>query len=370
VHFELSDEQAMLRETSRDLLAPRASGTIDRAQLDRDDDIDPARWQLMAELGWPGLALPEQHGGSGQGLVELALLAEEIGRAAAPGPLLSTALVGRALSLGGAPQLQAEVVPLLAEGTAWASWAFAEPHQPWTPEGVHATARTDGDTVMLDGVKTAVQDAGGARWLLVTARHENTLASFLVDRNQPGVTVRRQRVLDLTRAFYEIRLDGVRISRERALLDGAAGVQRLLDEAFVLVSAETLGVMDRMLEMTVAHLKVRVQFDRPVGSFQAVKHKCANMAMLVHGTRAATYLAAMTADAEDAGAARSACVAASWASTGAADVAGEALQLHGGVGFTWEHDLHLYLRRAKADAVLFGDDTVHRDRLCELIRQS
>lgn len=362
--FELSDEQAMLRAASRDLLADHAPIERVRAELDQDTDVDPTLWRLAAGLGWPGLALPEEYGGTDQGLVELALVAEEIGRAAVRGPFLPTALVGRAVARDGSARLRADVLPDVAEGTSWATWAFAEPRSPWTLDGVRTTARADGDAVVLDGVKIAVQDAGGARWLLVTARHEDTPTSFLVDRDAPGVTVRRQQVLDLTRAFYEVRLDGVRVGSDRRL-DG--GVQRLLDDASVLLSAETLGVLDRMLEMTVEYMKVRVQFGRPLGAFQAVKHKCATMAMLVHGVRAATYYAAMAADAGAADAARAACVAASYSSAATGDVAGESLQLHGGIGFTWEHDLHLYLRRAEVDGTLYGDGSVHRDRLCGLI---
>jgi alkylation response protein AidB-like acyl-CoA dehydrogenase len=368
VDFELSDEQAMLRAASRDLLSDRASIDVVRARLDQDEDVDPALWRLAAQLGWPGLAIPEEHDGAGQGLAELTLVAEEIGRALARGPFLPTALVGRALARGAAPPLRAAVLPALATGAAWATWAFAEPRSPWTLGGIHATARTDGAAVVLDGVKTAVQDAGGARWLLVTARHEGAPASFLVERDAPGVAVRRQRVLDLTRSFYEVRLDGVRVPRDHRVHRGPAEVQQGLDDASVLMSGETLGVLHRLLELTVEYLKVRVQFDRPLGSFQAVKHKCATMAMLVHGTRAATYYAAMAADAEAPDAARAACVAASYSSAATGDVAGEALQLHGGIGFTWDHDLHLYLRRAETDGVLHGDAAIHRDRLCDLVR--
>ena len=369
MNFELDDEQAMLREAWRDLLDDRASLDVVRAWLDRDEDVDPELWRLAGELGWLGLAVPEEYGGADQGLVELALFAEETGRALARGPFLPNAIVGRALTAG-SPQLRTEVLPGLAAGSGWATWAFAEPHAPWTLDGVHATARTDGDSIVLDGVKTVVQDARGARWLLVTARHDGTPRSFLVDRDTGGLTVRRQRVLDPTRTFYEIRLDGVRVPAGRRLDDGPAEIQRLLDYASVLRCAEALGAMERMLELTVEHAKVRVQFGRPIGSFQAVKHACADMALLVHGTRAATYYAAMTADAGAADAARAACVAAAYAAAAAGDVAGRALQLHGGIGFTWEHDLHLYLRRAETDAVRYGDAAIHRDRLCTLLQQS
>ncbi|WP_163506496.1 acyl-CoA dehydrogenase family protein [Fodinicola acaciae] len=358
--FELTDEQEMLRDASRALLGDRAPIGVVRAQ---GTDVDPTLWRLAARLGWPGLALPEQHGGAGQGLVEQALVAEEIGRAAAPGPFLPSATVGLGVVRGGSPGLRADVLPALAAGTAYATWAFAEPHQIWTPDGVRTTARTDGDAVVIDGVKTAVPDAGEARWLLVTAVHEGAPVSFLADRDTEGITVRRQKTVDLIRAFYEVRLDGVRVDLDRRV----DGLRRQLDDACVLLAAETLGVLDRMLEMTVAYLKTRVQFGRPIGSFQAVKHICATIAMQLHGIRASTYYAAMAADAGSADAAQAACVAASYASDVAAQVAGNALQLHGGIGFTWEHDLHLYLRRAQANAVLYGDAAIHRDRLCDLI---
>ncbi|WP_329551231.1 acyl-CoA dehydrogenase family protein [Streptomyces sp. NBC_00696] len=370
MNFELGEEQAMLREASRALLSDRAPMTVVRASMDSSGDVDPELWRLTSDLGWPGLALPEEYGGSGQGLVELALLAEEIGRALARGPFLPTAVVGRAVAYGGSARLRDEVLPALAAGEGWATWAFAEPHAPWTLDGIRATARTDGDGIVLDGVKTVVQDAGGARWLLVTARHQGEPASFVVDRAAPGVTVRRQRVLDLTRAFHEVRLDAVRVPLDARLDGGPDDIQALLDEASVLRCADALGVMERMLELTVEHTTNRVQFGQPIGGFQAVKHACADMALLVHGTRAATYYAAMAADAGTDDAARAACAAASYATAGTGEVAARALQLHGGIGFTWEHDLHLHLRRARADRVLHGDTAVHRERLCTLLQRS
>jgi alkylation response protein AidB-like acyl-CoA dehydrogenase len=201
----------------------------------------------------------------------------------------------------------------------------------------------------------------------VTALEDGAPAGYLVDRDAPGVTVRRQQTLDLTRSFAEVRLDDVRVPPARRLGGGAAAVRRLLDDASVLLAAETLGTLERMLELTVEYVRVRVQFGRPLGSFQAVKQACATMAMQVQGARAATYYAAMAADAGAADAERAACVAASYTSGVAGDIAGWALQLHGGIGFTWEHDLHLFLRRAKSDAVLHGDAAVHRARLTGLV---
>ncbi|MFI1927931.1 acyl-CoA dehydrogenase family protein [Streptomyces sp. NPDC020377] len=370
MNFELSEEQDMLRGTSRDLLSDRAPIAHVRAWTDRDEDVDPEVWRLTADLGWPGLGLPEEYGGAGQGLVELALVAEEIGRALGRGPFAPTAIVGRALAAAASPELRAEVLPALAAGSDWATWAFAEPHAPWSLDRVRTTARTERDTIVLDGDKTAVQDAGGAHWLLVTARHDGVPASFLVDRAAAGLTVRRQQVLDPTRSFYEVRLEGVRVPAERRLACGPDEIQRLLDDGSVLRCADALGVMERMLELTVEHTKSRVQFGQPIGAFQAVKHACADMALLVHGARAATAYAAMAADAGADEASRAACATASYVAAGTGEVAARALQLHGGIGFTWEHDLHLHLRRARADSVLYGDAAVHRGRLCTLLRRS
>src|SRR5829696_2301550 len=357
----------MLRDASRDLLTDRAAVDVLRGQLETEAEVDPALWRLAAELGWVGLLVPEEHGGSGQGLIELALVAEEIGRAVARGPFLPSAIVASAVARGAAPELQDEVLPVLAEGTAWATWAFAEPGLPWTVDGVRCTARAEGRDVVLSGTKTAVQDADGARWLLVTALEDGRPASFLVDRDAAGIEVRRQHTLDLTRSFSEVRFTDVRVPGARRLAGGPAEVQRLLDDACVLAAAQNLGTLERMLEMTVDYVRVRVQFGRPIGSFQAVKQACSAMAMQVQGVRAASYSAAMAADAGAPDAGRAACVAASYASTVAGEVAGSALQLHGGIGFTWEHDLHLFLRRAKADGVLQGDSAVHRDRLVNAV---
>lgn len=366
VDFELSDEQAMLREASRNLLHNKFPRERVRELLDTDHEVDSGLWRLGTGLGWTGLALPPEHDGSGQGLVELAIVAEELGRALARGPFLTTAVVGSAVMRGGSQALQAAVLPRLAGGNR-ATWAFAEPRAPWTLAGISATAEPDGDGFVLTGTKTAVQDAAGAHWLLVTALLDGRPTSFLLDRNTPGLTIRRQRVLDLTRTFHEVRLDGVRVPRGRRLDGDATDVQRLLDDAAVLGCAESVGVMDRLLEMTVEHTTARVQFGRPIGSFQAVQHAAADSAIDAHGARAATYYAAMAADAGAPDASRAACVAASHVSAVLGAAAGRALQLHGGIGFTWEHDLHLYLRRAKVDEVLHGSAAVHRERLTRLI---
>ena len=365
--FEFSDEQAMLREVFRDTLRDHSSPEKVRAIADGGLDVDPKLWSLGAELGWTGLAIPEQYGGAGQGLVELCIAAEELGRAITPGPFITTSLVGLAVARHGSAELQAEVLPGLADGSTPATWALAEPRRGWAPESIQATAVLEGDTVLLNGRKTAVQDAGSAAWLLVLAVLDGEPTSFLVERTAGGMATRRQKVLDQTRSLYEVRLENVRVPAARRLAGGAEQVRWLSDAAAVLTSADSLGVGERLLEMTVDYVNVRVQFDRPIGSFQAVKHKCSDMLMLVRGVRAATYYAAMAFDAGTPDASRAASVAKAFSSEAMSRVAGEALQTHGGIGFTWEHDLHLYLRRAKTDEALYGDAAVHQRRLCSLL---
>ncbi|MBB3665599.1 alkylation response protein AidB-like acyl-CoA dehydrogenase [Prauserella sediminis] len=364
--FELTDEQAMLREASRSMLADRT--TIDRTHVDRGDDpYDEALWQLGCELGWTGLAVPDRFGGTGQGLAELVLVAEELGRAAAPNPFVPTTLTSRALARGGNAAAQAALLPGLAEGTV-ASVALDEPGRTGRPQDIGTTAQLVDGAYRVTGRKCAVQHARQAWWVLVSAVLGDRLALLLVDLEDPRVRVRRQEVLDLTRSFHEVTFDDVVVPADRLIDDDPAAVQLLTDDAAVLTAADALGAMEQMLSLTVGHVTTRHQFDRPIGSFQAVKQATATMAIDVHATRAAVHYAAMAIDADAPDATRAAAAAASFAGTAATRVAGWALQLHGGIGFTWEHDLHLYLRRATVDAALHGGAAVHDDRLVGLLQ--
>ncbi|MFJ4828674.1 acyl-CoA dehydrogenase family protein [Streptomyces sp. NPDC088747] len=360
--FELSEEQVMLRDVSRDAL--RSHCTPDQVRAWAGDAFaqDAGLWKLGTGLGWTGLAAPEEHGGSAQGLTELCLVAEELGRSAAPGPFATTALVGLALTRAKASAGSGAVPAALAAGTAAATWAAADT----TGSTTLATPLDDGG-YRLDGRKTLVQDAGRTSWLLVSARTPDGPALFLVSGDLPGLAVRRQRTVDLSRAFHEVVLDGVRVPAGQLLPLGADQRRWIADAAAVLTAADALGAGERLLEMTVEYVTVRRQFGRAIGGFQAVKHKCADMLMTLRGSRAAVSYAAMALDADAPDAARAASAAKAFVPDGVSRVAGEALQLHGGIGFTWEHDLHLYLRRAKADQVLHGDAAFHEDRLCALL---
>jgi alkylation response protein AidB-like acyl-CoA dehydrogenase len=349
--FELTDEQAALREVSRELLAVSCPPSLVRSLASAGKDVDDKLWQRGAELGWTGLAVPEEYDGAGQGLVELCLVAEEIGRAAAPGAFGDSALIALALARLGQPGL----LPALAAGELKASLAGHGP----------AAGRYDAGDLVLGGRATAVQAAAAADWLLVTAATGQGRRLVLVERARTSVEARR--TLDETRRWYDVVLDGVRVQAADVVAAGEADIQWLTDAAAVLSAADSLGAGERLLEMTVGYVKLREQFGRPLGSFQSVKHKVADMLTTLKGARAATYYAAMALDAGVAGATVAASVAKAFTAEGVAALAGEALQAHGGIGFTWEHDLHLYLRRAKVNEMLYGAPAEHYERITALM---
>jgi alkylation response protein AidB-like acyl-CoA dehydrogenase len=326
--FELSEEQLMLREVSRSMLATHCPAELVRSVTETGADLDDKLWHRGAELGWTLLAVPEDQGGAGMGLVELCLVAEEVGRAVAPGPWLDTALTALVAARGGAPS---SVVEGLSDGSLKAAVVTAD-----------------------DG--TLVQAAGSVDWLLVVGADR----VGLVEADQAAVV--RRSTLDETRGFYAVDLGTTPLTHTLAI-----GPQWVLDAAAVLTAADTLGIGERLLEMTVDYAKVREQFGRPIGSFQVVKHKAADMLKSLKGVRAATYYAAMALDGGLPDASVAASVAKAFASEQVPALAAEALQTHGGIGFTWEHDLHLYLRRAKVDEVLYGDAGFHHDRVASLL---
>jgi alkylation response protein AidB-like acyl-CoA dehydrogenase len=358
VDFELTEEQAALREVSRGMLAVSCPPQLVRSLAASGTDVDDKLWQRGTELGWTGLAVPEEHDGAGQGLVELCLVAEELGRAAAPGPFADSALAGLVLARRG--HSRPELLAALAAGDLKASLACHGP----------VAGRYDGDELVLSGRASAVQSAAAADWLLVLATvpagpGDGGRCLVLVSRS--AVTVEPRRTLDETRRWYDVVFDGVRVRTTDVIATGDAEVQWLTDAAAVLSAADSLGAGERLLEMTVAYVKVREQFGRPLGSFQSMKHNVAGMLTTLKGARAATYYAAMALDADVADATVAASVAKAFTADGVATLAGEALQAHGGIGFTWEHDLHLYLRRAKVNEMLYGSPAEHYERLVALL---
>jgi alkylation response protein AidB-like acyl-CoA dehydrogenase len=364
--FELSDEQRGLVEATQSLLASKAPLTKTRSLMDTEQGYDPEVWRLGAELGWPALALPEADGGFGQGLVGLTLVAVELGRSLTATPFVPTVVVADAVARSDISD-RSKILQMLISGTATAAWAFTEHGQPWSIDGIRTRARRTADGYIIDGAKALVQDANSARWLLVDALLEEQPARLIVSADSAGVRVEPQPCIDVTRTYCDITFDGVYVGEQAlcatsttALVD----IERSAHLAVVLACAELTGIGQRLLDMALQYVAQRVQFGRPVGSFQAVKHKCANMRIWVQASQAAMYYAAMAVDAETADQGRAVSIAKVCASEATNSVAGEALQLHGGIGFTWEHDLHLYVRRSRTLSLLYGTPTHHREILC------
>ena len=374
--FGFSEEQEMLRKLARDFLAKESPIAAVRGLLEDDLGYSVEVWRKMAELGWMGLIFPQDVGGTGLEMLDLVVVLEEMGRAMMPGPFFSTVLLGGSALREGANEAQkARYLAPLAAGELKATLAGPDAGGAWNAAGVGATATADGGGFLLNGVKRFVPDAHVADLILVAARTESTkgeegISLFALDVPKDGVTITTLETLDQTRKLCDVKLEQVRVGPDSLVgVRGAAWpiLQRVSDRAKVALCAEMCGGAERALEMSVDYAKVRVQFDRPIGSFQAIQHKCANMLSLVESAKIATYHAAWAVSNEAPEAPLAAAMAKSYASDAYRIVIGEAIQIHGGIGFTWEHDLQLYFRRAKASELTFGDGPFHRARVAELI---
>jgi alkylation response protein AidB-like acyl-CoA dehydrogenase len=374
--FGFSEEQEMLRSSARDFLAKEAPMTYVRRVMEDERGFTDDVWRKMAALGWTGLILPEQYGGSGLDFVDLTVVLEEMGRVVLPGPFFSTAVVGAVAILeGGTDQQKAAVLPRLAAGDVKLALAQLEPNGRWDAGGVELTAKPAGDGFVLDGTKLFVPDANVADLFIVVARAPGTqgrdgLSLFLVEANAPGVTVTMLKTMDQTRKLGEVVFKGVTV-RADAVLPGAGGgaalLDRIVDRGKVGLAAEMCGGAQRVLEMSVDYAKVREQFGKPIGSFQAIQHKCANMLVEVESSKSITYYAAWAVANDVAEAPLAAAMAKAYTSDAYRHTAGEGIQIHGGIGFTWEHDMHLYFKRAKSSEVTFGDATWNREIVAQLI---
>jgi alkylation response protein AidB-like acyl-CoA dehydrogenase len=363
--FAFSPEQEDLRVMVRDYLAAHSAETEVRRLMETADGFDPAVWtQLGEELGILGLAIPEEYGGAGAGFAEVGVVLEEAGRALLCAPFLSSAvLAATTLVHSGDQAAKKDYLPGLASGELRGTLALAEDSGRWDAAGITATASRRGDGWTLDGHKNYVLDAGTAGLILVAARTGAGISLFAVEAGAPGLITSELSTMDLTRRQGRLELAAV-----PARLLGTEGgawpaLSRALDLAAAGLAAEQAGGAGRVLEMAVEYAKTRYQFGRAIGSFQAIKHKCADMLVAVETARSAAYYGLWTAD----DAADELPVAASMAKAYCSDAylrcAQENIQLHGGIGFTWEHPAHLYFRRAKSSQLLFGSPAYHREQL-------
>ena len=377
MHFAFTEEQEELRTMARSFLEDHSSGEQVRKAMETELGYEPDVWKLIGtELGWPAVLVPEAYGGLGLTWVELVALLEITGEHLLCSPLFSTVcLAGNALLTAGSEAQKQEHLPALAEGQLRGTLAFSEPSGRWDAAGIAATARRDGDTYVLTGTKRYVPDGHCADLLVVAARGEGSegeagINLFLVPGDTAGLEVTPLVTMDQTRRQAHLELRDVRVpAAARMGEEGAAwpALRKTLDLACVAVAAEQVGGAQRCLDLSVAYAKERVQFGRPIGSFQAIKHKCADMMLLVESARSAAYYAACVAaeDGEDLP------IAASLAKATGSDAyfrcAAESLQIFGGVGFTWEYDPHLYFKRAKSSETFLGDASLHRERIASHI---
>jgi alkylation response protein AidB-like acyl-CoA dehydrogenase len=375
--FGFSQEQEMLRATARKFFENECPSTFVRERMAEPAGVTDDFWTKLAEQGWLGLIYPEEYGGAALGFVDLTVLMEEMGRVVMPGPFFSTTVLGGLLILeAGSAAQKNEWLTRIAAGQAKTTLAWTEPSARWDAEGVTTTARAAGGDFVLSGTKLFVPDAHLADVLVVVARTsegaraEDGVSLFLVPGSASGLEVKLLPTMDETRKLCEVTLRDVRVPADALLgaRDGGwAPLARVAERATVALCAEMCGGAQRVLEMTTEYAKIRVAFGKPIGAFQGVKHRAADMLVDVENAKSLTYYAAWAVDENVPEAALAASMAKAYVTDAYRKVAGAGIQLHGGIGFTWEHDLHLYFKRAKSSEFTFGDSTYHRERVAQLI---
>lgn len=361
------EEQRELAAVARRWFEERLPSPELRKVIETPEGFDRSRWQEMAAMGWQAMAIPEEYGGAGFGYLEVAVLAEEMGRALYPGPYWTSAVMAADLILAGGSELQKrELLPAIADGSRIVVPAVTEAGGAWDTSGIETEAVPQGDGWVISGAKRYVVHGSVADDYLVAARVGDGIGWFVI----PAAATERRRLdaLDLTRSLAEVTFDAVAVG-EDALLpgEGEALAERMVTVGSVTLAMEQVGLAQRCLDMAVEYAKERHQFGRPIGSFQAVKHTCADMLVQVESARAAAQAAASALAADDEELAELAPLAKSYCSEASLFCAAENIQVHGGIGFTWEHDAHLYFRRAKSSHLMLGDPVRHRRLLAERI---
>jgi len=371
MEFELNETQKLFQRSARELFAQDCSPALVREMIETNAPYSDAVWNKLVEQGWTGLIFSEEDGGLGLGIVELAVAFEEMGRALVPGAFLSTvALAGSLIQKACSPEYRTKRLQAICDGQSKATVALLEKSADWNPDAVRMAATPVEGGYKLTGEKLFVSDASVADCILTVARAGSDLVIAFVDPKAAGVTVKPMPSLDATRLLSAVEFKDVMVKTEDMIADGGkarAALQHALDVATIAVSAEMVGGMTLLLEASVEYAKTRKQFGKPIGQFQAVQHHCANMLLLTESARSAVYYAAwlMSNDPEQAPLAVS--VAKAYASDGYREVGNLAVQVHGGIGFTWDENIHFYYKRSKASELMFGDATYHRERIARSV---
>ena len=369
MHFGFSDEQEELRVSMRRFLEDKSPESEVRRLMETAEGYDPAVWRQMAEqLGLLGLIVPEAHGGMGYGYVELIVVLEEMGRALLCSPYFSTVVLATNLLLASGDETAcADYLPGIAAGTTIATVAVAEGSGRWDGAGILTEASGRPGSWTLSGEKLYVTDGHVADLVLVAARGPAGVSVFAVDSSAEGFGAEPLTTMDMTRRQARLTFSGAPARLVGPEGGGWEALSRMLDLAAVALAAEQVGGAQKVLEMSVAYAKLRVQFGKPIGSFQAIKHKCADMLLQVESAKSAAYYACWAAAEGSDELPVAACLAKSYCSEAYFNAAAENIQIHGGIGFTWEHPAHLYFKRAKSSEVLFGDPAHYRELLATRI---
>lgn len=369
MNLAFSEEQEELRRSVRRFLADKSPEAEVRRLMATETGYDPAVWEQMAsQLGLQGLAIPEEYGGSGFSFVEMVVVLEEMGRALLCAPFFSSVILGAGTVLASDDdELKKELLPAIAAGELLATLALTEDSGRWDESGVATVATCDDHGWFLDGHKTFVIDGHLADVVLVAARSDAGVSLFVVSGSDPGLSRAVMPTMDQTRKQARLEFSSVPARLVGAEGSGWSIVSRALDSAAIALAAEQVGGAQRVLEMSVEYAKVRVQFGRPIGSFQAVKHKCADMLLAVESAKSAAYYAAWALAEGNDEVPVMASLAKAYCSEAYFAAAAETIQIHGGIGFTWDHPAHLYFKRAKSSELLFGDPAFHRELLAQRI---
>jgi len=354
MNFGFTEEQDLLRQEVRKLLDASCDGDEVRRLGDTPEGHSKALWKQIAELGWVGLTIPEAHGGAGLGWVDLVVLLEETGRSLFPSPLLANTIAAKAIAEAGSEAQQARWLPALADGSSIATLAVVEASDRPGPDGVALAGEPDGAGFRLSGEKRFAIDAGNADLLVVAFRAPAGIRLAVVPADAPGVSIAATPSMDATKRMGDVRLDGVAVGAD-AVLENAP-LERILDLATAAVTAEMVGAAEGAVQLTVEFAKQRIQFGKPIGQFQGVKHPLAEMYVDVESFKSLVYYAAWALDEGHPDAPRAVSMAKAYASD----------QLHGGVGYTWEYDAQLYLKRSKWARPIYGDAAFHYERVASL----
>jgi alkylation response protein AidB-like acyl-CoA dehydrogenase len=367
VEFGFSEEQEELRRSVRRFLEDKSPKTEVRRLMETTEGYDPAVWtQMGSQLGLQGMAIPEGLGGLGFSYVELGIVFEEMGRALLCAPYFATvALAANALLCSGDEAAQKDYLPGIASGETVATLALTEDSGSWDLEAVTCSGSNSGEAWTLTGHKMYVIDGTTASLVLVVARSEEGVSLFAVDGDAPGLTRTALNTMDQTRKQARLELAEVPARLIGTAGAAASGLGKALDLAAVALAAEQVGGAQQVLEMSVDYAKTRIQFGRPIGSFQAIKHKCADMLLEVESAKSASYYAEWAAAEASDELGVAACMAKAYCSEAYFHAAAENIQIHGGIGFTWEHDAHLYFKRAKSSEIYLGDPYYHRELLAQ-----